>query len=206
MQVDGALVDGRERARGLDRPSTSPESRRRSRSVRATRTAATPRRRVVVGAARTKPVAPLAQLAGGGELVERRATVGPRNGSSCSESGASCAAHSRCSAYISALGIEDRRLDRPPQEIVGMAAEELIQGILARDVDRQAAARRPARPHIWRSCHGPGKRDADRGVEPADVDPELQRVGRDDRRAAPRRSAAAGCRVAAPGCSRRGRG
>ena len=49
------------------------------------------------------------------------------------------------------LVVEDRRLDRPLEELVGVAGEELVQRVLAGDVDGQArAARRPARPHIWR--------------------------------------------------------
>ena len=60
-----------------------------------------------------------------------------------------------------------------------MAAEELVERVLAGDVDRQAAAAAagPA-PHLPQAGHRAGERDADRRVELADVDPQLERVGR----------------------------
>ena len=60
-----------------------------------------------------------------------------------------------------------------------MAAEELVQGVLPGEVQRQALAApsRPA-PHLAQARHGSGEGDADRGVELADVDPELEGVGR----------------------------
>ena len=63
-----------------------------------------------------------------------------------------------------------------------MAAEELVQRVLAGDVDRQPAPPppRPA-PHLAQRRDRPRKRHDDRGVQRADVDPQLQRVGRDDR-------------------------
>ena len=62
-----------------------------------------------------------------------------------------------------------------------MAAEELVQRVLAGDVDREtaAAAAGPA-PHLAQARHGARERHADRGVQLADVDPQLQRVGGDD--------------------------
>ena len=47
------------------------------------------------------------------------------------------------------LTVEDRRLDGPVEELVGMAAEELVQRVIAGDVDRQPAPPppRPA-PHL----------------------------------------------------------
>ena len=39
------------------------------------------------------------------------------------------------------LVVEDRRLDRPLEELVGVAAEELVERVVAGDVDRQPAAR-----------------------------------------------------------------
>ena len=62
-----------------------------------------------------------------------------------------------------------------------MAAEELVQRVLARHVERQPAPAPPrAPPHLPQRGDRPGERDADRRVQRADVDPELQRVGRDD--------------------------
>ena len=59
-----------------------------------------------------------------------------------------------------------------------MAAEELVKGILPRDVDGQTtpAPPRPA-PHLTQAGDRPRERDADGGVKLADVDAELQRVG-----------------------------
>ena len=79
------------------------------------------------------------------------------------------------------LGIEDRRLDGPVEELVGMAAEELVQRVLARDVDRQPAPAPPGpAPHLAQRRDRARERDADRRVERADVDAQLQRVRGDD--------------------------
>jgi hypothetical protein len=55
------------------------------------------------------------------------------------------------------LVVEDRRLDGTVEEVFGVAAEELVERVLAGDVHREPRPRRPARPHIWRSdatCRG----------------------------------------------------
>ena len=83
---------------------------------------------------------------------------------------------------LGVLVVEDRRLDGALEEIVGVAAEELVERVLARDVHGQAApAPSGAAPHLPQRGDGPGERDDDGRVELADVDPELQRVGRDHR-------------------------
>ena len=63
-----------------------------------------------------------------------------------------------------------------------MAAEELIERVLAGDVegDPLAAPAGPA-PHLPQAGDRAREGDADRGVELADVDSELERVGGDDR-------------------------
>ena len=62
-----------------------------------------------------------------------------------------------------------------------MAAEELVQRVLARDVDGQPAPAPPGpAPHLAQRGDRAGEGDADRRVERADVDAELQRVGGDD--------------------------
>ena len=80
------------------------------------------------------------------------------------------------------LVVEDGRLHGPLEELVGMTAEELVEGVLARDVERDslAAPAGPA-PHLAQAGDGAGERHADRGVELADVDAQLQRVGRHHR-------------------------
>ena len=79
------------------------------------------------------------------------------------------------------LVVEDRGLDRAVEELVGVAAEELVERVLARDVDGEPAAAAPgAAPHLAQRGDGAGERHADRRVERADVDAELERVGRHD--------------------------
>ena len=96
-------------------------------------------------------------------------------------------------AQVDRLGlvVEDRGLHRAVEELVGMAAEELVERVLARDVDREAlaAAPRPA-PHLAQARDGSRKRRAHRGVQLADVDPELERVRRDHRQQLSRRQPA----------------
>ena len=61
-----------------------------------------------------------------------------------------------------------------------MAAEELVQRVLARHVERQPAAAPPgAAPHLPQRGDRARERHADRRVQRADVDPQLQRVGGD---------------------------
>ena len=77
--------------------------------------------------------------------------------------------------------VEDRRLDRPSEKVLRMAAEELVKRVLACDVDRQPpAAASGSPPHLLEACDRSGERHAHRRVELADVDPELQCVSRDD--------------------------
>ncbi len=87
-----------------------------------------------------------------------------------------------------AFVVEDRRLDRPADELVGVAAEELVERVLAGDVDGEAAPPPPRpSPHLPQAGDGAGEGDADRRVELADVDPQLERVGRDHREQLARR-------------------
>ena len=80
------------------------------------------------------------------------------------------------------LVIEDRRLHRPFQELVGMAAEELVEGVLAGDVERQPlGAPAGATPHLAQARDGAREGHADRRVQVADVDPQLECVGRHHR-------------------------
>ena len=68
------------------------------------------------------------------------------------------------------------------EELVGVAAEELVEAVDPGHVDGEplAAAAGPP-PHLPQAGDGAGEADADRRVELADVDPELERVRRDDR-------------------------
>ena len=87
-----------------------------------------------------------------------------------------------------AFVVEDRRLDRPPDELLRVAAEELVERVAAGDVDREAAPLPPRPPpHLPQAGDRAGEGDADRRVELADVDPQLERVGGDHRQQLARR-------------------
>ena len=80
-----------------------------------------------------------------------------------------------------AVVVEDRGLDRPAEELVGVAAEELVEGVLAGDIDGEAAVSAPGPPpHLPQAGDRARKGDADRRIELADVDAELEGVGGDD--------------------------
>jgi len=62
-----------------------------------------------------------------------------------------------------------------------VAGEELVERVLAGDVETKSAPRPPgAPPHLPQARDGAGKRDDDGGVERPNVDPELECIGRDD--------------------------
>ena len=75
------------------------------------------------------------------------------------------------------LVVEDRPLHRTLEELVGVAAEELVERVLAGHVHREPGltAARPA-PHLPQARHGAGERHAQGGVELAHVDAELEGV------------------------------
>ena len=75
--------------------------------------------------------------------------------------------------------VEDRRLDAAREERVRLAREELVERVVARDEDREpAVAPSGASPLLAQRRDGSREADRDRAVEEADVDPELERVGR----------------------------
>jgi hypothetical protein len=83
-------------------------------------------------------------------------------------------------AHVDLLGgvVEDRRLDRPLQELLGVAAKELVERVVAGDVDGEPAplAAPGAAPLLAEARHRAGKGDRDGGIEVADVDAELERA------------------------------
>ena len=84
-------------------------------------------------------------------------------------------------ADLGAQRIDDRGLDRPAQELLGVAREELVERVLAGDVDGEAAAAAPgAPPHLPQAGDGAGNVTQIAASSCADVDPELERIGRDD--------------------------
>ncbi len=77
--------------------------------------------------------------------------------------------------------VEDRRLDSPVEQRLRAAHEVLVERVLARDEHRKAMSTASrASPLLAQARDGAGEADRDRAVEEADVDPELERVGRAD--------------------------
>ena len=75
--------------------------------------------------------------------------------------------------------VEDRRLDPAAEQHLRLAHEVLVERVLARDEDREAvAAAAGAAPLLAQPRDRAREADRDRAVEQADVDPELERVGR----------------------------
>ena len=176
-----------------------PRRRRRSRSVSGeAERSETSRGRVRSGRRghRYRVPAPArgapAQLARCSRAARRAASQrGPRNSASRARERALVGGAEQVLAVDQrALVVEDRRLHRALEEVVGVAAEELVERVLAGDVHGQAApaAAGPA-PHLAQRGDRAGERHDDRGVELADVDAQLERVGGDDR---PQLAAASG--------------
>ena len=78
--------------------------------------------------------------------------------------------------------VEDRLLHGPLEELGRVAAEELVERVLTGHVHREAriAASGPA-PHLAQARHRAREGHAERRVQIADVDAELERVGGHDR-------------------------
>ena len=92
-----------------------------------------------------------------------------------------CGAQQVLGVDLGVLRVDDRGLDRAAQELVRVPAEELVERVLAGDVDRQPATAAPgAPPHLPQARDRARERHADRRVELADVDPELERIGCND--------------------------
>ena len=77
--------------------------------------------------------------------------------------------------------VEDRGLDASPEQLVGLAHEELVEAVLARDQHREAAAAAAgASPLLAQRRDRAREADRDHAVEQADVDAELERIRRRD--------------------------
>ena len=77
------------------------------------------------------------------------------------------------------LVIEDRSLDPPVEEHLGLAHEVLVERVVGGDEHRKAvSAAAGAPPLLAKAGHGPREADRDDAVQRADVDAELERVGR----------------------------
>ena len=173
MQVHGAVVDGREGARRLDaaeqlaaRDVDDGEAVGRGGAQRHAR------RRELLGAAQHVLPAALDEVAGGDEHVGVQAPARPEDlGVGVAQRPLVRGAQQVREVDLLALVVEDRRLDGPVQELVGVAAEELVERVVAGDVDGEPAAAAPGTaPHLAQRGDGAGERHADGGVERADVD------------------------------------
>ena len=77
--------------------------------------------------------------------------------------------------------VEDRRLDTPAEQRLGLAHEVLVERVLRCDEHREAvSAAAGASPLLAEARHRAGEADGDGAVEQADVDPELERIGGGD--------------------------
>src|SRR6476469_6500057 len=77
--------------------------------------------------------------------------------------------------------VEDCGLDPPAEQLVGLAHEELVEAVLARDQHREAAtAAAGASPLLAQRRNRAREADRDHAVEQADVDAELERIRRRD--------------------------
>src|SRR5438477_10596033 len=74
--------------------------------------------------------------------------------------------------------VEDRRLDGTLEELLGMSAEELVERVVAGDVEREPPAPPPSRapPLLSKARDRAGERDRYGGIELADVDAQLERA------------------------------
>ena len=74
--------------------------------------------------------------------------------------------------------VEDRRLDPALEQSLGLAHEELVEGVLARHEHRKAGAPPPCpSPALPEARDRPGEADRQRAVERPDVDAQLERIG-----------------------------
>ena len=178
VQVDGALVHRRVRARALDQRRARRRSRRRRPRTRPARPSVgrrarrgspcRPRRSRAASAAapgpRRRPRAPRGRGSSASTLVERRL-----------ERGRADVPGEDARVRV----VEDRGLDAPPEQHVGLAHEVLVERVLARDEHGEAVAAAPgAAPLLAQRRDRAREADRDDRVEQADVDPELERVRR----------------------------
>ena len=101
--------------------------------------------------------------------------------------------------------VEDRGLDAPPEQLVGLAHEELVEAVLARDQHREpAAAAAGASPLLAQRRDRAGEADRDRRSRAGRRRSRARAHWSRRRRAARRPSAGARSRGAAARCSRPG--
>ena len=179
MEVDGALVHGRVRALALDeaeeRAGRAVDDRERLAVPRAQRDA------------RGRIVAALPDEAGGGAF-ELRQLGGPAERLLAERLGVTLVERrlERGREHVRVEDprirvVEDRGLDPAREQRIRLAREELVERVLARDQHGEPApAAAGATPLLAQRRDRAREADRDRAVEEADVDAELERVGRGD--------------------------
>ena len=181
MQVDRALVHGRERALLLEHPEQRTARvlddrdgigrARAQRDLAGRRARAAPRQ----PAGRAHQLAGRDELLGGVEGARAEHRIVPGHERQLVGGGAQVA-----DADLGVRRIQDRRLVGAPQEGVGVVDEVAIERVGARHEQREALAAAPgAAPLLAQARDRAGEADRERAVEQADVDAELERLGRD---------------------------
>ena len=181
MQVDRAGVQRRRRARRLDvadhLAGVGLDDRDRVDPSRAQRD---PRGREALAARQVAAVL-LAQVARPHELLGIRTPARAEEGRVVvADRQLIGRRHQVRQVDVLVLVVEDGRLDGAVEELLRVAAEELVERVVAGHVQGQpriAAAR--TTPHLAQAGHRAGEGHADRGVEIAHVDAQLERVGGD---------------------------
>ena len=180
MEVDRALVQRPQGARGIGDPEDRPGLLVDDQDRVGARTAQRDACRGRVGAAPGEAGRRAYELAGLLELEGRRVgsrsehpVVGGREGRLVGR-GAQVA-----EPDLRALRVEHRGLDTAAKQRLGVAREEAVEPVRGGHVEREPLTA-PARssPLLPQARDGAGEADGDRAVEQADVDPELERVGR----------------------------
>ncbi len=133
---------------------------------------------------------------------------GPNMARSASVSGHSAAAAHRCGPEdVGVVGVEDVGLDRLAEQGLGVVDEVGVERVVARDqhAERVAAAASGPAHLLPEGRAGAGEAGEQHGVEPGDVDAELERVGGGQPGEPARRAAPPRARAAPRAGSRRGR-
>ena len=153
----------------------------------------------------TRPAPQQARL---GQLVEHRTCAGPEQGQvGLHERGLVRGRAQVRTEDDGVVRVEDRRLDRLAQQGLGMVDEIGVEGVVPGHEDGQRVLGSPPGPAdlLPEGGTGPGEPRHQHGVEAADVDAELERVGRGQSDELARRAGPPPAPVVPPGGSRRGR-
>ena len=180
VEVDGALVDGGVGALALGEPERRRRSRRRRRGTRRAKSS---------GAVCARPASPCRPRPSRARCLRSSGTCGARSSASGAERRGVAVVDRRLERgrrdvaveHARVRVVEDRRLDAPVEQRLRLAHEVLVERVLGGDEDREAVlAAAGASPLLAEARDRSREADRDRAVEVADVDAELERVGRRD--------------------------